>query len=59
MESIKIVDYDPVYLKIFKKYEKIIKKTLLISRINLNGSMAVPMKGKEEIDILVEVENIE
>jgi len=59
MESIKIVDYDPVYLKIFKKYEKIIKKTLLISRINLIGSMAVPMKGKEEIDILVEVENIE
>lgn len=59
MEIIKIVDYDPVYLKIFKKYEKIIKKTLPLSRINLIGSIAVPMSGKEEIDILVEVENIE
>ena len=59
METIKIIDYDPVYIKIFEKYEKIIKKTLPISRINLIGSIAVPMMGKEEIDILVEVENIE
>ncbi len=58
MEIIKIVDYDPVYLKIFEKYEKIIKKALLRSRVNLIGSIAVPMLGKEEIDIIVEVENI-
>jgi len=56
-EKIKIIDFNREFLLIFEKYKKIIKKILPTSKIYLIGSSAVPMKGKEEIDILIETDN--
>ena len=57
METIKIVDFNPVFLDIFEKYKKIIHEILSDLHIELFGSAAVPMNGKEEIDILIIADN--
>ena len=55
---VKIIDFNPNFLKLFEKYKIIINKCLPKCNIYLIGSMAVPMKWKEEIDILVETEDV-
>ncbi len=57
MEKIKIVDFDPDFLNIFDKYKKAIRKIIPELKPELIGSAAVPMKGKEEIDIMIVADN--
>lgn len=54
-EYVKIVNFNPEWLDVFENYKTIIAK----AKCTLVGSAAVPMKGKEEIDIIVEVANVE
>lgn len=58
-DIVHIKDFDPLLVKIYTRYYKILKKLLPTAKIELVGSAAVPMKGKEEIDILIEVDNLE
>jgi GrpB-like predicted nucleotidyltransferase (UPF0157 family) len=57
-EHVKIIDPSEELFKIVDKYIEMIHKILPESKITLVGSLAVPMCGKEEFDLLVEVKNI-
>ena len=57
-ECIKIIKPSKKIFQIIKKYKKIIKDALPSSKITLIGSFAIPMYGKEEIDLLVETDNV-
>ena len=54
-EIVHFVEFNPFYLEIFNKYKTEILKLLPEAKIELIGSAAVPMKGKRELDILIEV----
>ncbi len=58
-EIVHFVEFNPLYLEIFNKYKTEILKLLPEAKIELIGSAAVPMKGKRELDILVESSNKE
>jgi GrpB-like predicted nucleotidyltransferase (UPF0157 family) len=59
IKIIEIIEPSQEILDLYNYFQGKIKKNLPKSRIRLIGSFGVPMCGKKEIDILVEVENVE
>lgn len=57
-EIVKIIEPSKELFKTIDKYIKKIKRILPNAKITLVGSFAVPMCGKEEFDLLVEVKDI-
>jgi GrpB-like predicted nucleotidyltransferase (UPF0157 family) len=57
--KIKIIKPSKEIFEIVESYKSLIKKALPKSKITLIGSFAIPMCGKEEFDLLVEVDNVE
>ncbi len=55
----KMVKPKKKYFELFEEYKKIISKILPKAEITLIDSLAIPMLGKKEIDILIETENLE
>jgi|SRR3989344_2842611 len=55
---VEIVPYDPKYAEIFENYRTIILGVLPYVKVQLIGNVAVPMKGKKEIDVLVIAEDV-
>jgi len=62
-EKVRIVPYDPVWLKMFEDESTFLRRKFpqdLIRRIEHFGSTAIPgLSAKPIIDILVEVSNLE
>jgi len=56
---VKIISPSEEVYDTFEKYKKIIKSVLPDANILLVGSFAIPMRGKEEFDILIETSDIE
>ena len=56
--KIKIIEPSKELFDIANKYIKLIKNLLPESKICLIGSLAVPMCGKEEIDLLIETKDV-
>ena len=58
-EKIKIIGISDKVKNISNQYLKEISELIPESKVELIGAMAVPMKGKEEIDILVKTEDVD
>lgn len=58
-EIIEIIEPSEKIFKMSDKMQKRIKKILPNSKTRLIGSFAIPVCGKKEIDILIEVDNVE
>lgn len=56
--KVKIIDPTKEIFELIEFYKKIIKEALPKSKITLIGSFAIPMCGKEEFDLLVEVDDV-
>lgn len=54
-----IIKFTQKYFDLFEKYKKEILKLLPTAQITLAGSLACIKYGKDEIDILIEVEDLE
>jgi len=57
--NIKIIEPSKETFELIDFYKKMIQKALPNSKITLIGSFAIPMFGKEEFDLLVEVDEVE
>ena len=57
-DPIKIIEPSKEVFKIIEEYTNLVQKILPTSKITLIGSFAIPMCGKEEIDLLVETDDI-
>jgi GrpB-like predicted nucleotidyltransferase (UPF0157 family) len=55
---IKILEPSKEIFKLINDYKKLIKSILPNTKVTLIGSFAVPMCGKEEIDLLIETDNV-
>lgn len=58
-ENIEIVKPSKKIFELYDYFEDKIKKALPEAKIRLIGSFAIPMAGKKEIDILIEIEDVE
>ncbi|MAG26155.1 hypothetical protein CMI47_11385 [Candidatus Pacearchaeota archaeon] len=54
-EKVKIIEPSKEIFEIIRYYKKLVKAVLPKSKVTLIGSFAIPMCGKEEFDLLVEV----
>jgi GrpB-like predicted nucleotidyltransferase (UPF0157 family) len=57
--NVEIVMPSKKIFDLYSYFEKKIKKALPESKTRLIGSFAVPMAGKKEVDILVEIKDVE
>ncbi|MDD4353224.1 MAG: GrpB family protein [Candidatus Nanoarchaeia archaeon] len=55
---IKIIEPSKEIFQLINNYKKLIKIILPNAKVTLIGSFAVPMCGKEEIDLLIETDNV-
>lgn len=58
MKKIEIIEPSEEIFKISNEIQEKIKKILPTSRTRLIGSFSIPLPGKKEIDILIEVEDL-
>ena len=56
---IKIIEPSKGVFELYESFERRIREALPLAKTRLIGSFAVPMCGKSEIDVLVEVKNVE
>jgi len=56
--TIKIIEPSKEIYELIEFYKKLMQKSLPNSNITLIGSFAIPMCGKEEFDLLVEVDDV-
>ena len=59
MDYVKIVKPSEEFYLVIDDYKKIVGDALPNCKITLVGSFAIPMCGKEEFDLIVEVDDIE
>ena len=57
-KPIKIIEPSKEIFELIEFYKKIVSDALPKARITLIGSFAIPMCGKEEFDLLVEVDDV-
>ncbi|MFH1916331.1 MAG: GrpB family protein [Nanoarchaeota archaeon] len=57
-EIVRIIPPSPRVIEIYELYTRMIKSALPAAHVRLIGSFAVPMKGKSELDILVETDDV-
>ncbi|MFT4311001.1 MAG: GrpB family protein [Candidatus Woesearchaeota archaeon] len=57
-ELVKIIKPSKEIFEKIDEYKEIVKQILPDSKIELIGSLAIPMIGKEEFDLLVEVDDV-
>lgn len=57
-KKIKIIEPSETVFAIIDYYKKIVQEILPNSKITLIGSFAIPVPGKNEFDLLVEVDNV-
>jgi GrpB-like predicted nucleotidyltransferase (UPF0157 family) len=58
-KKVKIIEPTKKLFDLFNDIKKKLLEVFPSSNVSLIGSLAVPMKGKEEIDILLETDNVE
>jgi GrpB-like predicted nucleotidyltransferase (UPF0157 family) len=58
-KPVKIIEYSPKVEELFTLYEEMIQNVLPDVTITHIGSFAVPMTGKAELDVLIEVDDLQ
>jgi GrpB-like predicted nucleotidyltransferase (UPF0157 family) len=58
-DKVKIIEPSEEIFQIVEFYKNIVKKALPDAKVTLIGSLAIPMCGKEEFDLLVEVDGLD
>jgi hypothetical protein len=56
--KVKVIEPSKEVFEAIHFYEKLLREILPKSKITLIGAFAVPMCGKEEIDLLIEVDDV-